>query len=329
MSKAGKFLFNIIRQIKTLVIVFLPMLGVYIKSNAQEISAKASAPKYEYLIGDKISVALDIKRPNNYLYHWNRQYPEAGKLELADSVKIDSFVEGRFIHTIIHLPLEGFDSGNIVYPEQVFLFYKDSDTTRFILKTQPLTFHIITISVDMNKDIKPIAEPVSPGLNWLKIFGYVMLYLLILGVIFLVIFLYVRNRRKERRALPQQPFIRRPPWEIAIESLLELRKTDLPGTGDVKGYYISLSAIIRQLVSDMYKMEAMELTTDEVIQKLHDKFIGHSNIDLLSGILNLADSVKFAKYIPNQSDHDKAMEDSFAFIQNVRDSKMEVSQETL
>jgi hypothetical protein len=302
--------------------VVLLLAGLYFlvnpfKTNAQEISAKATSAKNEYLIGDKISVTLDIRRPKNFSMAWQRLDPEQGKLELADSITSDSIDEGQFIHTIIHLPLEGFDSGNVIYPEQVFIFKKAGDTSRFIVKTQPLNFHVITISVDLKKDIKPIAEPVKAGLDWV---GFGLLLAIISAVILTVFLLYLRNRKKEKEAFSRQPVIRRPPWEIAIEKLAELQKADLPGSGQVKGYYISLSAILRQFVNGMYQIDALELTTDEVILSMHKKFISPDIINALSAILNLSDSVKFAKYIPGEADHENAMTGAIDFIRSVREN---------
>lgn len=287
-----------------------PLFLVFLsfQAHAQEISAKASAPKYDFLVGDRINVLLEIKRPANFSVEWQKQEPAPGEPELADTVSTDSTEDARFVTIKIHVPLAAFDSGQATYPAQVFIFHKTGSPTPITLKTEPLVFHISTISVDLKKDPKPIIDPVDPGLDVWKFVEQLLVILVIGGVALFILFRWLGNRKKEKQMLMQKPLAKRPPSEIAMEKLNELSQKDLIAKGQVKAHYISLSNIVRQYVADIFKVDAMELSTEELTDTLAHGTMQAASLQKLSDILELSDSVKFAKYVPDQSDHQRSME---------------------
>ena len=292
-------------------------------SNAQEISAESFAKVKDYLVGDRINVTLIVKRPENFSVEWKRQDPDPSKLELVDSIVKDSAKQNGFEKIDILLPLAGFDSGTAVYPAQVFVFHKHGDTSSFTLKTKPITFHVSSITVDLKKDIKPIVDPMEPGPDWRMIILYIIAGLVVIALL-VVGFLFwkkYKNRPKEPESV--LPEIKRPSWELAVEQLTQLQKDDLPTRGQVKEYYISLSHILKEFVSGKLNIDALELTTEELGEILRIRMVNESAKEILSRILELSDSVKFAKYIPVESDHKKLMEMAFAFVEGMRSAVQE------
>jgi len=286
-------------------------------TNAQQIYATASSSKNEYLVGDRINVYLDIKMPQNYKVEWHNQAPDPQKLESADSVKKDSFSLDQSIEIKFQIPLAGFDSGQAIYPSQEFWFRKNGDTGTIKVRTQPIVFQIKTITVDLKKDIKPILSPLDPGMDFLQFIEYLLGGLVI---IILVITLYIlwRNKRKRKReAMAHVPVIVRPPWEYAIEKLAELKLADLPSKGETKEYYIDLSSIIRQYIHDLTDIDALEITTDELVELLNSRTIDKEYIASISGLLSLADSVKFAKYHPEDLDNSASIDTAFDIVQKM------------
>lgn len=288
-------------------------------ANAQEIAAESFAKVKDYLVGDRINVTLIVKRPENFSVEWKRQNPDPARLELVDSIVKDSAKENGFEKIDILLLLAGFDSGTAVYPAQFFVFRKHGDTSSFTLKTKPITFHISSITVDLKKDIKPIVDPIEPGLDWKIIILYIIAGLVVIALLAVgyLIWRKYKNRPKEPEiALPE---IKRPSWELAVEQLAQLQKDDMPAKGQVKEYYISLSHILKEFVSDRLDIDALELTTDELVEVFKIRMIDGAAKEMLFNILELSDSVKFAKYIPDASDHDKSMKMAYAFVEAMRD----------
>jgi hypothetical protein len=305
---------------RTGLILFCGLICCFVSltAQAQEISAKASAPKNEYVVGERIDIIIELKRPKNFTVAWKKTEFESDNFELSDSISTDSVVDKKFIRSTIHLPMGGFDSGKMVFPEQVFIFRKEGDTTPFVINTRPVEFHISTITINPDKDIKPVVEPARPGVDWLKILEYWLLYILIIGIIALIIILYLRNRKREKNITVQHPAIKRPPWEIAIENLALLQKENLPASGEVKAYYTRLSNITRQFISEILLIDAIELTTEELLEKLNAKKYRSERIGIISEILELSDSVKFAKYHPDDNDHARVMKLALELVEAMR-----------
>lgn len=287
-------------------------------ANAQEISADATAKIKDYLVGDRILVTLIVKRPDNFSVKWIRQNPDPAKLELVDSIAIDSAKQNGFEKIDYLLPLAGFDSGTAIYPAQLFVFHKHGDTASFILRTKPITFHVSSITVDLKKDIKPIVDPFDPGTDWRIILLYILAGLIVIAMIIGGYLIWRRYAKTKKEIVNLQPEIIRPSWEIAIENLALLQKEDLPGKGEVKEYYVNLSNILRQFVSDQFEIEALELTTGELAEVLDRKSIKPGARQVLFKVLELSDSVKFAKYNPKVSDHEKAMSEAYEFVELFR-----------
>ena len=240
------------------------------RTGAQELSAIASAKEKDYVVGDVINVNLMVKRPENYSVSWKRQNPDPKKLELVDSIVKDSARENGFEKIDILLPYAGYDSGIAVYPAQVFVFHKQGDTARFVLKTQPIVLHISSITVDLKKDPKPIVAPLEPGWDWYTIIRYGAGILVLLIMIVVAYTYWKIHRKRPDNPTAEYPELKRPAWELAIEKLAQLQKDDLPAKGHVKEFYVSLSHILKEFVSESLDIDGLELTTEELADALQD-----------------------------------------------------------
>jgi hypothetical protein len=294
-----------------------------LSTSAQEISAKASSPKTEYLVGDKISILLDLKMPQGFSSAWQKHEPEPSQLETLDSSGSDSSTDGHFKNIKIHVTVAGYDSGEAVYPAQEFVFRKTGDNKPFIIKSQPIIFHIKTITVDTNKDIKPIVDPVNPGWDLLKIIEYVLLYLVFAGVVLLIYLVWRRSKGGKKTGMAQATNVQHPPWETAMEKLALLEQQKLPEKGQVKTHYIELSEIIRNYLAAIFRMDTLELTTDEILKNLQGISVTRETISHIANLLNISDSVKFAKYHPDGSDNQKAMAEAVEIVESLRSGGQE------
>lgn len=286
-------------------------------ANAQEILAESFAKVKDYLVGDRINVTLIVKRPENFSVEWKRQDPDPTRLELVDSIAKDSAKQNGFEKIDILLPLAGFDSGIAIYPAQVFVFHKHGDTSSFSIKTKPITFHVSSITVDLKKDIKPIVDPVEPGPDWKIIILYIIAGLVVIALLVIGYLLWKKYKMTPKEPEPVLPEIKRPARELAVEQLAQLQKDDLPGRGEVKEYYIRLSHILKKFVSGRLDIDVLELTTEELDDILRIRMINEGSKELLLSILELSDSVKFAKYIPDASDRQKSMEMAYEVVEEI------------
>ena len=93
-----------------------------------------------------------------------------------------------------------------------------------------------------------------------------------------------------------------------MQQLTDLQKENL----DTKTYYAELTNIFRLYIFRKKGILSLQKTTDDLMLQVKDVINDKDQFDKLSQTLRLSDFVKFAKYIPEDSDR----EDSFQNIKN-------------
>jgi hypothetical protein len=90
----------------------------------------------------------------------------------------------------------------------------------------------------------------------------------------------------------------RPPHEIALEALARLEQSPLLERGEVKEYHIQVSDIIRSYVEGRFGVQALEMTTRDILLGMEKAGVAASTRDGLREFLLPCDMVKFAKSRP-------------------------------
>jgi len=84
--------------------------------------------------------------------------------------------------------------------------------------------------------------------------------------------------------------------------------------GQEKEYYTRLTDVVRTYIDERFLINAMEMTTDEIL--MHIRSI--NDVDLVLGhlkqLLTYADYVKFAKYHPLPEENELAIGNSYLFV---------------
>ena len=118
---------------------------------------------------------------------------------------------------------------------------------------------------------------------------------------------YLYRRRKRKAVLAPPP----PAWEVAYQRLRELDRRQLPKAGKYEPYYVDLSAILRYYIEDRFLLHAPEQTTQEFLAVASGSHLfSDEHQKLLSQFLKHSDYVKFAQYVPTQTE----MENCFAAV---------------
>jgi hypothetical protein len=114
-----------------------------------------------------------------------------------------------------------------------------------------------------------------------------------------------RAREKPRPALGPLP---RPPHEVALEALAALEASPLLERGQVKEYHIAASDILRTYVEGRFRVEALEMTTREVLEGLAKIGADAPFRVGLRTFLEACDLVKFAKARPDAETSQAALD---------------------
>ena len=149
-------------------------------------------------------------------------------------------------------------------------------------------------------------------------FWWLILIVLIAGAI---IFYVIYRKKHGKSPIPMikvKP--KRPAHEIALEQLERIRNEKIWSRGQVKEYHVQLTDAIRTYIADRYGIDAEQMTTSEILD-MFNAVIPIDNEDKmrLRQMLELADSVKFAKYQPLQGDNDLSLRNAFDFVEHTKE----------
>lgn len=169
-------------------------------------------------------------------------------------------------------------------------------------------------------ELEKMAAP-NPGTQDIMVEDFTTLYVLGGLLIALIAFFlgrwiyrkYQRAKEEQREAAPPPP--PRPAHEVAFERLEDLRTSSYLQNDNYKAYFVELSEILRGYVGSRYDFDSVELTVYELIAALRGRRTPGLDLAQLERMLNDADFVKFAKYLPSDTEAHSALNGAFEMVE--------------
>lgn len=304
----------------SLLLVFLSL-----NTKAQEIKVKAELDSSIILIGDQVKLNLQIEYPGDI----NILFPVVGdslgeSVEVVERMLVDSVDLGDNKKSMSQTYIvTSFDTGQHVIPPFQFRFtYKDFTDS---IESNEVNLYVFTLpKIDslMNAlkgpiDIKP---PYKAPVTFKEVAPWIMGVLLALGIAFLIWYAVKRKRdNKPLFSLPQKP--KEPAHIIALRRLDEIKEQKIWQQGKTKEYYSEVTDTLREYIENRFKINALELTSDEIISafKYRNSLVDENTFSNLVRILKNADLVKFAKYEPLPDDNNLALVDTYFFVNQTKE----------
>jgi hypothetical protein len=125
--------------------------------------------------------------------------------------------------------------------------------------------------------------------------------------------LFGRWLKRPRPVPPPPP--PRPPWEVALESLHDLRHAGLTREGRFAEHFDRVSDIVRRYLGDRYGFDGLESTTREMLGELRATLPRILVLDEIERFLRQADLVKFARLTPTESECSTALADAEQIVE--------------
>ena len=120
-----------------------------------------------------------------------------------------------------------------------------------------------------------------------------------------------------RQAAPE------PPHVAAIRRLEKLHAQKLWQSGKQKLYYTGMTDILREYIGRRYPIKAMEMTSQEILDRLAGDQMPERPYGRLRDILLTADFVKFAKYVPDADRNEQLYTDAYYFVEETKPDEIE------
>lgn len=212
--------------------------------------------------------------------------------------------------------IQSFDSGLYTLPPILYKVKKDS------FYSNPLVLKVVPVQVDSLVTIHGQANVVAPNYRWYDYLPdfitdnwvWILLLVLVLGICVAAIIL--RKKKIVIPLIPQKKPI--PPYELAMQRLAVLREEKLCEKGQEKEYYTRLIDILRLYIDTRFGINAMEMTSTQIIEALNNNEETKLPNKYMKEILSIADFVKFAKVRPLPDDNIKALSWATQFIEDTK-----------
>lgn len=246
-------------------------------------------------------------------------WPEAGgQLGGVDVTSVSHTSEdlgnGRR-ETVYTLRLQPFDPDTVTLPALRVVSGRDTAASR------ELVLKVLPVELDSLTEIHPMEGPVAYPRKWFDwipqaVTDYWAWALLALGLIAAGVAIWLYMRRGGTMTVRRKRVI--PPYELAMSRLGRLRERRLAESGQEKEYYTELTDILRQYLDGRFGINAMEMSSTEIMHTLRHNEATRMSADRMKSVLEVADFVKFARMRPLPDDNVKSYNSAVAFVEDTR-----------
>lgn len=307
------------KKISYIILLYIMMLTAGV-SNAGNTIISAKMDSTLLLMGKKTSIHVEIVQDKGIKgYFVNESADTLNKyVEISARLKADTVDIGNNREQINRdIIIQSFDSGMYVIPAFEYVVGKDT----FLSKE--LTLKVLPVKVDSLStihDFKAVAEPPFFFTDYLPEFlvDYWWLILIILLLSAFGIYAYFKWFKKGKVPFMGKPEIVIPPFDEAIMKLTQLKSEKLWEAGQDKEYYTRLTDILRNYIDRRFGINAMEMTSSQIIDVLRRNEETMPVNDQLNKILEMADFVKFAKMRPLPEDNEVSYQRAVNFVNETK-----------
>ncbi len=295
------------KHIVTLLLV-LPSFPVL----AQVMMPSAKLNRSEMLIGHQAEVYLSVEL--NVQNQWptiDFPYKQDGwteGVEILETTPVDTSQPDPNNPQLYQLSqrytITSFDSG--MYDLGRLPVVVDGDS----LFSNSLQLAVNTVEVDTTQtaifDIKEIYEVELTWKDYFDLYGWIVLLISLAGALAMLVFFFIRNRKRKAAMVAAEPKPVIPPHVIALNALRKLEEEKAWQSRPLKTYHTDLTDIIREYIEGRYRVPAHEQTSNEVLQNLRFADLREDASLRLRHVLKLADMVKFAKERPGEQENERS-----------------------
>jgi hypothetical protein len=294
--------------------------------SAQDVDIRMQFDSVRIWVGDQINFTVSVDRPVSYLLDMPVfrdtiiKNIEVLKGPVNDTIHLK---DGRIRINQKYL-ITSFDSGFYQVPPVFAELKTGAGIKRFYSDYAPLRVMRASITppdtaMKIFDIVRPIRAPLTPG----EVLPWIFILLVATAIIWYGIRLIKKLKQKkngEEVVVPADPA-----HIIAFRELEKIKAAGLWQKGEIKAYYTGLSEILRQYLDNRFGISSPELTTMETLTALSKSgFKDEISFKRLKTVLTSSDLVKFAKYTPEQSEHEMQYENAWDFVSLTRAEELPV-----
>ena len=317
------------------ILLFCMMSLLGIRCDAQVSFLRGRTAVDTIVVGQPFDYQLSLTIPKDYFVEW-KQFGDTLSKSIdiinVEDVKTTPINNSDNVIMTQNLTLTSFDTGYVYVPEIVISYSKSlRDSVRYTLRTEEKELYVTTVEVDTTQAFRPIKGVMRQGITAKEMFPWIAIVIIIAGIVYLII--YLKKHRKPKDVIVEEkkkPSI--PAIVTARAKLAEMKDNELWNTPKTKDYYTDLTDIAREYLEGQFEIDAVEMTTDEIMKAVNELNLQDFVKMKLQDTLITADLVKFAKANPSKEENEQSfkdinlfVEDSYVYFQEEEKKKEEES----
>lgn len=314
------------RKIRIISVIIFTLLSFICGTEtfAAPVIVKARLDSVQILMGKVAMLRLQVVKSKDIKGEFPifSTIPEDGIVSVCgDSVEIRASVKrdttdlgsGR-IQIDYQVLVQSFDSGTYVLPPIAYVTGSDTSYSNSV------SLKVIPVPVKADDQISDYAAIEEPKGNifdkvpdWIINLWWLWILIIVLVVLFIIGF---RRYKKQGALIKKKP--EPSPYEVAMRRLMNLKERKLWEQGMEKEYFTLLTDIIREYLEKRFGINALEMTSNQIISTLSGNKEVSSKREYIRQILDMADFVKFAKLRPLPEDNIDAYNNALRFIEETK-----------
>jgi low affinity Fe/Cu permease len=184
-------------------------------------------------------------------------------------------------------------------------------------KTEGLLINVQTVILEEGSELKDIKQPINAPIGWSDIWPWLLAFLIISLIIYILKkYVFI----KKEKVITVKPKVIIPADITALKKLTKLENEKIWQEGNIKEYHSQLSEIIRRYTENRFEFIALELTSDEILEKLKS-ILSDEKLSNLRTLLQRADLAKFAKSKPVDTENKESMFLAKQFVRETKQTK--------
>ena len=293
------------------------VLTINFLSAFAQVKVEGKIDPMEILVGQQAGITLTVTAKEGQQVEWPEfKYTEqiTPGVEVVSTSTPDTTRtgDGQQVLTRVYTITSFDDTLYYLPPMKVKVGGKAYPTRKLALKV--LTIEVDTLHPNQFYPPKTVQAPPFAWSEWAPLFW---LSLLMLVLLVAVVYLYVRLR-DNKPIISRIRFIKHlPPHQKAMMEIGRIKAEGFDTEGEQKEYYTRLTDALRTYLEERFGIQAMEMTSGEIIQRLQQEE-DLAKIEELRQLLETADLVKFAKHSALLGERDRNMESVITFIQTTK-----------
>lgn len=284
---------------------FILLVFSSVSFNLFSQSVKAGVDRDKIFIGEQIKLKLAVEGGRAGIKWFS--FPDSlNHFEIINRGKVDTVLNGSVTNYYQLITITSFDSGHWEFPS-LFL-------PGIVQPTPPIAIDVMPVDVSKMQDYNDIKdiEEVKQENDWMLIGFIAAITIISIAIVCWLLF------KKRTIIVESRPYAGNlSPYEMALAELDKLKGQTLHSPADIKRYYSALTDISRTFFYRQLHQHSLQQTTDEWMLALQPLSIDNDTKTSFFQVLRLADTVKFAKYLPHARDNETSVEVVKSMLQKV------------